>query len=164
MKEEELKQTLMAGARDGGICADGYAEMRGYDRDKLIAMYLRVPDWCLERGFPSLELLRREFADIQNRGVYVDKHFDGETLSSKVVYVLHKCTGIVNVEMDYEAKIIPMLYFANGCDITVRCTQPNRPAIRVPLYVYGSDNNVHTDKADAHNAMFLFRYKTLITP
>ena len=49
----------------------------GYDRDGLIEMYLRTIDWSLERNFPSLRLLRREFSDIEDKGVFVGKTFDG---------------------------------------------------------------------------------------
>lgn len=129
-----LKEELMSGARDGGICAEGYAHMRGYDRDKLIDYYLANPDWCMERNFPSLELLRREFSDIGDKGVYVGRTFVGETLSGRQIYIFHDCKGLVHVAMDYDNAVIPMLYFANGCDITVSCEQRNDPPIRVPVY------------------------------
>ena len=78
MEEMQWKETLMEDARRGGICAEGYGLMRGYDRDELIGYYLSNPDWSIERGFPSLELLRREFSDIEDKGVFVGKTFDGE--------------------------------------------------------------------------------------
>lgn len=134
MNHTQLKERLMSDARRGGICAEGYGLMRGYDRDRLIDYYLTNPDWCMERNFPSLELLRREFSDIGDKGVYVGKTFDGETLSGRQVYVFHNCKGLVNVAMDYENAVIPMLYFANGCDMTVGCKQSNDPPIRVPVY------------------------------
>ena len=81
MNETQLKETLMEGARNNGICAEGYGQMRGYDRDGLIRYYLTNSDWCMERGFPSLELLRREFSDIEDKGVFVGKTFDSEVLS-----------------------------------------------------------------------------------
>lgn len=135
MNEVELKQMLMKDARDGGICAEGYGLMRGYDRDGLIDYYLQNPDWTVERGFPSLKLLRREFSDIEDRGVYVGKTFNGEVFSEKQVYIFHDCKGTIEVAMDYDNAIIPMLYFANGCEMEVRCEQPNSPAIKVPLYI-----------------------------
>lgn len=134
MNNMQLKQELMNDARSGGICAEGYAQMRGYDRDGMIDYYLANPDWCLERGFPSLELLRHEFSDIEEKGVYVGKTFDGEVFSEKQTYIFHDCKGTIRVAMDYENAIIPMLYFANGCDITVNCEQENDPKIVVPVY------------------------------
>lgn len=135
MEEMQLKETLMEGARRGGICAEGYAQMRSYDRDELIDFYVANPDWCMERDFPSLKLLRREFSDIEDKGVYVGRTFDGEVLDSRQVYIFHDCEGIIKVAMDYDNAIIPMLYFANGCKIRVECGQKNEPAINVPLYI-----------------------------
>ena len=134
MNHMQLKERLMSDARCGGICAEGYGLMRGYDRDELIAYYLECPDWCMERGFPSLDILRSEFSDIEDKGVYVGKTFNGEVFSDKQVYIFHDCKGTIKVAMDYDNAVIPMLYFANGCDITVSCEQPNDPPIIVPIY------------------------------
>lgn len=135
MEEMQLKETLMKDARRGGICAEGYGLMRGYDRDELIAYYVQNPDWSIERSFPNLELLRREFADIEDKGVFVGKTFDGETFAKLQAYIFHDCKGTIKVAMDYENAVIPMLYFANGCNIRVECEQKNDPAINVPLYI-----------------------------
>ena len=141
MNDTELKETLMSGAREGGICAEGYGQMRGYDRDAMIDYYLANPDWCLERGFPSLELLRREFSDIGDRGVFVGRTFDGEAFDERQVYVFHDCKGTISVGMDYGNAVIPMLYFANGCDMVVKCEQENDPPVKVPLYVVEEEGN-----------------------
>lgn len=141
MNEIELKERLMEDARRGGICAEGYGKMRGYNRDKLIAFYLECPDWCIERGFPSLELLRLEFSDIEDRGVFVDKKFDGELFDKLQVYVFHNCRGIIKVAMDYDNAVIPMLYFANGCNIKIVCQQKNDPEILIPVYVVDDGSN-----------------------
>lgn len=125
----------MEDARRGGICAEGYGLMRGYDREGLIGYYLANPDWCMERGFPSLELLRREFADIEEKGVYVGRTFDGKVFDKLQTYIFHDCKGTIKVAMDYAGAVIPMLYFANGCRMRVECEQKNAPAINVPLYI-----------------------------
>lgn len=135
MEEKELKETLMEGARQEGICAEGYAQMRAYDRDELINLYVENPDWCMERGFPSLKLLRREFSDIEDKGVFVGKTFDGEVFDKLQAYIFHDCKGTIRVAMDYDNAVIPMLYFANGCRMRVECEQKNDPAINVPLYI-----------------------------
>lgn len=135
MKDIELKEELMQGARKQGICAEGYGHMRGYDREKLINYYLQNPDWCIERNFPSLELLRREFSDIEDKGVYVDKTFNGEVFDQLQTYVFHNCKGTIKVAMNYDKAVIPMLYFANGCNLCVECEQENTPPIKVPLYI-----------------------------
>ena len=131
----QLKETLMEDARRGGICAEGYGQMRGYDREGLIDYYVQNPDWCMERGFPSLKLLRSEFSDIEDKGVFVSKTFDGEVFDKLQTYIFHDCKGTIRVAMDYENAVIPMLYFANGCRIRVECEQKNDPAINVPLYI-----------------------------
>lgn len=133
--EEDIRQTLMNGARASGICAEGYGAMRGYDRDGLIAYYLANPDWCLERGFPSLPLLRKEFSDISGKGVFIGRTFNGEVFDRLQTYIFHDCRGTIRVAMDYDRAVIPMLYFANGCNIRVECEQPNTPAIHIPLYI-----------------------------
>lgn len=147
MEEMQLKETLMEDARRGGICAEGYGLMRGYDRDGLIGYYLSNPDWSIERGFPSLKLLRREFSDIEDKGVFVGKTFDGEVFDKLQTYIFHDCKGTIKVAMDYDNAVIPMLYFANGCNIRVECEQRNDPAINVPLYI-AEDCKVVGAKAD----------------
>lgn len=161
MEEMQLKETLMEDARRGGICAEGYGQMRGYDRDGLIGYYLECPDWCLERGFPRLEMLRREFGDIGDRGVYVGRTFNGEVFSEKQVYVFHNCRGTILVAMDYEGAVIPMLYFANGCDITVSCEQENEPAIVVPIYTTDDADNMVLAE-DSENCVFVHHSIKLI--
>lgn len=156
MKEMQLKETLMEDARLGGICAEGYGLMRGYDRDELIDYYVQNPDWAIERGFPSLELLRREFADIEEKGVYVGRTFDGEVFDKLQTYIFHDCKGTIRVAMDYENAVIPMLYFGNGCHIRVECGQKNDPAINVPLYI-AEDCKVVGAKTDNCN----FKRKTI---
>lgn len=151
-----MKETLMEDARRGGICAEGYGLMRGYDRDGLIDYYLECPDWSIERGFPSFELLRREFSDIEDKGVFVGKTFDGEVFDKLQTYIFHDCKGTIRVAMDYDNAIIPMLYFANGCNIRVECEQKNDPAINVPLYI-AEDCKVVGAKTDNCN----FKRKTI---
>lgn len=142
MDNKQLKETLMENARHAGICADGYGLMRGYDRDGLIGYYVSNPDWCLERGYPTLELLHQEFSSIEDQGVFVGRTFDGEVFDKLQTYIFHNCKGEIKVAMDYENAVIPMLYFANGCNMTVSCEQKNIPAISVPLYVTNEGNNI----------------------
>lgn len=132
----------MSDARAKGICAPGYELMRSYDRDGLVDFYLQNPDWCLERGFPALELLRSEFSDCEDKGVYVGKTFRGEVFDKLQTYIFHGCRGTIRVAMDYANAIIPMLYFANGCRMIIKCDQKenkNHP-IEVPLYSFGKND------------------------
>lgn len=152
----QLKETLMEDARRGGICAEGYELMRGYDREELIDYYVQNPDWSIERGFPSIKLLRREFSGIEDKGVYVGRTFDGEVFDKLQAYIFHDCKGTIRVAMDYDNAVIPMLYFANGCRMRVDCEQKNDPAINVPLYI-AEDCKVVGAKTDNCN----FKRKTI---
>ncbi len=132
---DNLNRCLAQDARTKGICKDGYKRIIDSCKDEAIDFYLECPDWCIERGFPSLETLRREFSDIEDKGVFVDRTFDGETFDKLQAYIFHNCCGKIKVAMDYDNAVIPMLYFANGCNICVECEQKNDPAINVPLYI-----------------------------
>ena len=155
MKELQLKEMLLEEARRGGICADGFREMRTDSIGELVDYYVANPDWCMERGFPSLEILRSEFSDIEDKGVYVGKTFNGEVFSDKQVYIFHDCKGTIKVAMDYDNAVIPMLYFANGCDITVSCEQPNDPPIIVPIY-YTDDSMIKVVAVASEGCKFTY--------
>ena len=143
MTQEALKKELMNEARRMGICADGFREMRTDSIGELVDRYVANPDWCMERGFPSLEILRSEFSDCEDKGVFVGRTFNGEVFSGKQAYIFHDCKGTIRVAMDYDNAVIPMLYFTNGCNITISCDQPNDPPIKVPLYITDEgDNNI----------------------
>lgn len=142
----ELKHKLMSDAKRKGICIDGFKDMDSKSIPELIDYYMAHPDWCMKHDFPDLQTLSESFGDIEERGVYVGKSFNGETFAKRQAYVFHNCEGIIRVAMDYDNAIIPMLYFANGCRMNVECEQSNYPAIIVPVYVYGDcDVEAHTD-------------------
>lgn len=154
---ETLKERLINIAQAKGICDEGYRRMlEAAGVDGLIGYYIGNPDWCMERDFPPIEMLRADFGGIEDRGVYVGKRFDGEVMRDKQVYIFHGCTGMIEVEMNYERGIIPMLYFANKCKMRVKCHQDNgRNPIRVPLYQYGKND---VQAKDCAGASFV-RYK-----
>jgi hypothetical protein len=145
-KQTGLQETLMHEARVKGICIDGFKEMRNLqDKSRLVGYYMKTLDWSLERDFPTLAFLRENFKDQEGNGVYIDKKFHGEEFSSLQAYVFHSCSGVIKVAMDYKNAVIPMLYFANDCHMTVICEQENLRPIRVPLYVYGDNTVVATN-------------------
>lgn len=132
---KDLRKVLLHTAHDKGICADGYRQMlESADKDTLVDYYVANPDWCMERNFPDLETLREHFADCGNKGVFVDRTFHGELLNDLQTYIFHNCKGEIKVGMNVDKCIIPMLYFANGCNITVSCDIPYLLPIRVPIY------------------------------
>lgn len=116
-----------------------------------INLYKRSIDWCLEVGYPDLDYLRREYADMEDVGLYIDHTFNGELLDQHQVYIFHNCKGRILTALNVDAAIIPMYYFANGCDMTIDCDQLNVFPIRVPLYIFGENNIV---AADIPNAKF----------
>lgn len=134
-----LKDKLMLGARNNGICLGGYETMRERDLDGLIEYYIQNPDWCLERNFPDLQTLSTEFADITHKGVYVNHVFHGEVLNDLQAYIFHNCKGVIKTRLNLAHCIIPMFYFANNCDITIECMED----IAIPLYIFGN-NKIQT--------------------
>lgn len=138
--ERRWKDKAMADIRAHRVCAE-YDTLTSRARSKVdaLSLYKRGIDWCLEHDSPSVDLLRAYKGDCAASGIYIDRHFNGELLNDKQVYVFHNCTGSVRTGLNLEKKIIPMLYFANGCDMTVEGESP--ALVRVPCYTFG-DNKV----------------------
>lgn len=135
-----LIEKLMSEGKSRGICVDGMDRIMSGDKDAMVDYYLRIIDWGLENDFPDLDTLRAEFSGFEDKGVHVGKTFSGEVFDKLQTYVFHDCKGTIRVAMDYDNAVIPMLYFANGCDISIECEQRNVPAIRVPVYVFGKND------------------------
>lgn len=141
----ELKEKLIRDARAKGICAEGFKRISDDEIDALVDYYLEIPDWCLERNFPSLQMLRDHFCNVEEKGVFVGKKFHGELLNDLQTYVFHNCKGTVKVGLNVEKGIIPMLYVANGCRLRfvgVGDYAPKNPDERsvVPLYTFGKND------------------------
>lgn len=153
MEFSELKEDLIEQARSNNVCEEGYHVMQSRNMDGLIAYYLQNIDWCLERGFPDLQTLSTQFANIQDKGVYVNAKLEGEMLNDLQVYVFHNCKGHIRVGLNIEKAIIPMLYFANDCDVVVECGEN----IKVPLYVFGNNTVAINNK----NAFKIYKEKVL---
>lgn len=142
--ENEWKKSIIQDAKDKKMCIANFKSLQGCStKEQAIELYKRTIDWALENDYPSLNDIRRYFADCQSEGIYIDEKLD-ITVSTLQAYVFHNCRGTINVEMDYHGCTIPMLYFANGCDVKVVCRQPNKYPIRVPVYIYG-DNKVRIE-------------------
>lgn len=129
-------------ARKHNMCADNRAYLSACEtKEDAIRLYKQTIDWALEEEYPDLDFLRKEFADQQSQGIFIDHNFDGEILNEHQVYVFHHCTGTIRVGLNLAKKIIPMCYFANGCDMTILGVEtadqflPNR----VPLYIFGKN-------------------------
>ena len=124
------------------MCADNRAYLNACEtKEDAIRLYKQTIDWALEEGYPDLDFLRKEFADQQSQGIFIDHNFDGEILNEHQVYVFHHCTGTIRVGLNLAKKIIPMCYFANGCDMTILGVETADQFLpdRVPLYIFGKN-------------------------
>lgn len=155
----ELKEKLISEGRRHGICTEGMRCIVSEDKDAMVDYYIRIIDWSLENGYPDLNTLRAEFSGFEEKGIYIGKTFAGEVFDKLQAYVYHDCKGTIKVAMDYKNAVIPMLYFANRCDILVECEQKNIPAIKIPIYVFG-DNDIRAVNGD--NVRFKFYKKELV--
>lgn len=144
----------MRDARLNKMCGENIAALRACTgKSEAIRLYKRTIDWALERGYPTMDVLRKEFDndDARDLGIYIDRIFYGEILDRHQVYVFHNCKGDINTQLNYDRRIIPMLYFANGCEMTVDCKQlqPCGIPIRVPLYIFGENAITAVDSVNA---------------
>lgn len=154
MDSKDIKKTLMQEAREMGICKEGYNSMRvTVDIDEIIDYYIKNPDWCMERSFPSKHLLDEYFRRYQHKGIYIDSDFDNRHLNDKLVYIFHNCKGNIRTSLNLEKSLIPMLYFANGCNMNIHCDEN----IKIPLYIFGH-NNIRTS---GRAKFIIFRHELL---
>lgn len=140
---EELKEQLIRDAQASGICDEGLHRMLDApDVDALVEYYLANPDWCMERDYPTLDFLREHFPEIEDKGVYVEKTFEGELLNERQVYIFHRCRGTVRVGLNVEEKLIPMIYVGNGCRLKIVGEKTDKRAnvTRVPIYLFGRND------------------------
>lgn len=146
--EEDWKKLLRRKASLYHMCEENRTALERVDsKAGAVSLYLQTIDWALEEGFPGLDVIRKYFGDCQGQGIYVDHVFSGETLTDLPIYVFHNCSGTIKVGLNADKRIIPMLYFANGCDMTVVSSNSYSLRSRVPLYVFG-DNTVLTENSE----------------
>lgn len=155
MENTDIKELLMKEARDNGICIDGYNDMRNLDRDGLVDYYIKHPDWCMEREFPGLKTLEDHFRDCQDKGIYIGKTFCGNVLNGLQSYMFHGCKGSVNTRLNIQDRIIPMFYFANGCEMLIHCDE----RIKIPLYIFGHNRIKTSGKASFRIHRFQLKEK-----
>ena len=138
-----IEDILANTARDLGICNEGFERMKkASSKDELIDYYIECPDWCLERNFPDLQTLRDHFGGVTEKGVFVDKTFNGELLNNLQVYVFHNCKGTIKVGLNVDKAIISMLYLAKNCRPNTAGVGDIIPRMRtkVPLYIFGKND------------------------
>ena len=158
--DTQWKRELRRLASAHGMCAENRRLLEYVDtKADAISLYKKTIDWALEEDYPGIDMLRRAFSDCESEGVFVDRQFNGEILDAKQVYVFHNCKGTICVRLNVSEKIIPMLYFANGCKMTVRHADGDDTSIRVPLYVFG-DNEIFPEQSESMQcSLFKFEVK-----
>lgn len=142
------KQTLRREASLHHMCEENRTALASADsKTDAVRLYKKTIDWALEEGYPRLDTLRKYFSDCESEGVFIDRHFNNEDLRDQQVYVFHNCTGTIRVGLNVQKRIIPMLYFANDCRMTVKSSGPAALQVRVPLYIFG-DNNIIAEQSE----------------
>ena len=144
------KEYLLRQARLESMCTENMDALRACEtKADAVALYKKTIDWALEKNYPPVNFIRNKFGDCENLGVYIDRTFNGELLNEHQCYVFHNCKGYITVDINIPLKIIPMLYFANGCDLSIsRADTPHTLPIRVPLYIFGENNISAEDNND----------------
>ena len=146
MDIKEVMECLKEGAVKAGICRQGRDFLAGLGSlERILDYYVQNPDWCMERDFPSYDTLEKLSLDpecrslLEKAGVYVGKEFQGELLNERQSYVFHRCRGWITASLNIERHLIPIYYFANGCEMTVQGSDVcfNNP-VRIPLYLTAS--------------------------
>lgn len=135
------KEYLLRQARLHSMCTENIESLKACKtKADAIALYKKTIDWALEKNFPPVNFIRNEFGDCEDLGIYIDRTFNGEILNEHQCYVFHNCRGHITVDINFSKKVIPMLYFANGCDLSIgRANTPHTLPIRVPLYIFGEN-------------------------
>lgn len=147
--DRQWKRQLRHEASLHHMCEENRSALEGVEtKSDAIELYKKTIDWALEEGYPSLDVIRRDFSDCEVAGVFVGKHFNGELLDQQAVYIFHECTGTIRTGLNIPKRIIPMLYFANGCDMSVRGIKGSGLSVRVPLYVFGRDNRIVAEQSE----------------
>ena len=146
--DKQWKRQLLREASSHHMCGENRDALHLTEsKHDAIELYKKTIDWALEEGYPSLATLRRDFADCEIEGVFVDKEFHGETLINFPVYVFHNCKGTIRVGLNIQRRIIPMLYFANGCHMDIKGIPDSAMQVRVPLYIFG-ENRISAEQSD----------------
>lgn len=157
---DNWKMQLRREASAHHMCAENRRALEAAESKKeAIRLYKKTIDWALEEGFPAFDTLRNYFSDCGDYGIYVGKHFHGEALMDHKVYVFHNCTGVIRTGLNVKAKIIPMLYFANDCSMTVKPAGPTQMEVRVPLYVFGENRIIAENSEDIVCKVYKFAVK-----
>ena len=142
---DQWKKELTKQAREKKMCADNRAYLSCCENiHDVVRYYKQTIDWALEKDYPTLDVVRREFIGLESEGIYVDHVFNGEILKEHQVYVLHNCKGLLKLELNVETAINPIIYLGNGCDIIIEGLIINKPTSTKYSIVSFGDNIIKT--------------------
>ena len=139
------KRYLTRQAKLSRMCYENQAYLGACEtKSDAIRLYKQTIDWALANKYPSIDFLRKEFSEQEKDGFFVDHKFCDDMLNDQQCYVFHNCTGKIRVALNYEKQLLPMLYFANGCNMTVEFIGIEYlPITQFPIYVCG-ENKIKT--------------------
>lgn len=160
--ESDWKRQVRREASAHHMCEENRTALSSITtKEEAVDLYKRTIDWALEEDYPCLDTLRKNFSDCEEYGVFIGKHFNGEMLNDQQAYVFHQCTGEIRVGLNLQKRIIPMLYFANGCNMIVKAAEgaPASFPLRVPCYVFGQNRVVAEQSDDLECKIFKFSVK-----
>lgn len=143
------RDILVNEAVQKGMCKENLFALK-HCEDKISAMmlYKKTINWALEREYPPLDFLRKEFSIFDIEGLFIDRNFDGDILNDNQCYVLHHCTGTIKVGLNLSKQIIPMIYLANDCNITITGFGDAAPSVKIPVFIFGNNTvNILEDKS-----------------
>ncbi len=136
--DADWKRQLRREASAHGMCRENRSALDSLEtKEEAVSLYKKTIDWALEEGYPNFGTVQRDFSDCEDLGIFVNKEFHGELLNDQQVYVFHHCTGRIRTGLNTKKRIIPMLYFANNCDMSLASGGDTSSEVRVPLYVFG---------------------------
>lgn len=147
---KDWKKNVITDAQNKGICNEYLELMRRADSvTDLLYLYRRGVNWALENDCPSMELMREagKVFPFYTQGVFVDREFHGEVFDERLVYIFRHCKGTIRTGLNVTRRLIPMLYFSDGCDIKILPSDKGK--VRVPVYIFGSDNRLQYDDINA---------------
>lgn len=91
----KIGEELAKQAKKNGICKIWYHDLKKTtDTDKLLDMYIRGIDFCLEKNYPSNDYIRKNFVGkMEAFGVHLDENI--RIINEKKVVALGNCVGTV---------------------------------------------------------------------
>lgn len=129
MTQDELSVTLKDMGRAMGMCDKFYDRwVDGMDVDTLLDMYLRGLDFCVEKDFPPLDFIRRNFGvdDLHRHHIYLDEEVHLEGVSGDYIFLGH-CTGCIR----FRDFCISGVYLRHTSDLKIRCDGLSRVFITI---------------------------------